>query len=279
MGKTNITDIIDKKSLIVIIVLLIIVLFGIVVAFNKGYLGKKEINQGTTPAKKILETDIKDKSIITSLDMKVKYLNYYGKDAYYYTTDLYDKDLKEKNLSKDEKLLMILYAAISTNNLESPSIYELQEVFPNQVFTNQFDYKFITGSSIQNLYYQLFNDELVNRTPSIGNNPEIIYNEKYNNYYIHFNGSNTNNNEILYYNYKYTEDEENYYVYIAATSIEKNDKGTINIYKSPTSKEVIDTIEDTFKIDDTNYAKFTKYKIAFYKSETSSYFEYIEELK
>lgn len=279
MGK--ITDIVDKKSLIVIIILLIIVFFGIIVAFNKGYLGKKEINQGTTPAKKILETDIKDKSIISNLDMKVKYLNYYGKDAYYYTTNLYDKDLKVKDLSKDEKLLMILYAAISTNNLESPSISELQEVFPNHIIDNQLNYKFITGSSIQNLYYQLFNDELLNRTPSINESPQIVYSENHNGYYIYLTGGRTTNKEIFYYNYKYTEDEDNYYVYVSATAIDKDNQGKTNIYKSPLAKEVLETIEDatSFKIDDTNYNKYTKYKITFYKSDTSSYFESIEELK
>jgi hypothetical protein len=277
MGR--ITEIIDKKSLIVIIILLIIVFFGIVVAFNKGYLGGKEINSGTKTAKKILETDIKDKSIITSLDMKVKYLNYYGKDAYYYTTNLYDKNLKVKDLSKDEKLLMILYAAISTNNLESPSFYELQGIFPDHIFTDNSLYKYITGSSIQNLYYQLFNDELVNRTPGIGENPQIVFSN--NNYYIYFAGGRTTNKEIFYYSYKYTEDEENYYVYISATAVNKDDKGNTNVYKSPLEKEVVETIEDasTFKIDENNYTKFAKYKIAFYKSDTSSYFEYIKELK
>ena len=146
------------------------------------------------------------------------------------------------------------------------------------------DYAYFVGqlslSAIENEYYNLFGEKIDISKEFEGSCAKAYYDKEQNIFIQKKYGCDAGWGWFVNgYRYKYTEDNNNAYIYAAVavhSGIEK-----IDILSDPDTKTVYKTIEgsDSFEIDESNYESFAKYKITFKKVGNDYFYKSVEKIE
>lgn len=238
-----------------------------------------------------VESEILSDNIKRQLDKNIEYLNYLGKEQLIDNTNLYSGNKTASSYTEREKLGAIIFASITKNQnnyiepiaLENISEEIFKEVFPGQ---NVADFKnpdgtidgtyLIDSVEISNRYKELFGEYPAGTDTSL-KCPNINYYKANKKYVVGMaNCGGTNAFKNLSYSYKYTSQGERYYVYMSVGMLDMAD-GTV--YRDYAMKDLyLGNVED-FKIDNTNYKEFEKFKLTFEKRNDNYIFKSLEKLK
>lgn len=136
----------------------------------------------------------------------------------------------------------------------------------------------IKNSDTKELFKEVYGKEPQN-TKVWDDAPEFFYNEKNDGYYVIISGGGTCPTDLVTYNYKYTEEEKNAYVYIVTAYNDCNKE----LYKDLDRETKISDLDEN-TIVDSEYMKnvmdkLNKYRIVFKKVENNYVFEKVEEVK
>ncbi len=289
-----------KKSPVggIIIALLVLVILGLVgyIAYDKGYLDKlvsKEEAKEEQQVEEPTEKEITDQEVISSLDKKIEIINLYGKSIYGRSDDVYT-NRSNKAYDEDAKLYTILFYLYNNKQFIQDSIEKYPDYYEglkeednvtDEVFDDQpyFDALTDTATVIKNddvkkLFKDVYGNEPTT-TKVWDDAPEFFYNEKNDGYYVIIMGGGTCPTNLVTYNYKYTEDDNNAYVYIATAYNDCNKE----LYKDLDRETKISDLDENTKVD-SEYMKnvmdkLNKYRIVFKKDNGNYYFEKVEEVK
>lgn len=146
------------------------------------------------------------------------------------------------------------------------------------------DYAYFVGqlplSTIEKEYYNLFGEKIDTSIEFEGSCAKAYYDKDQNIFIQKKYGCDAGWGWFVKgYRYKYTEDNNNAYIYAAVavhSGIEK-----IDILSDPDAKTVYKTLEDneSFTIDESNYESFAKYKITFKKVGNDYFFKSVEKIE
>lgn len=298
-------DVKDSKSWIILIILVCILcaLVGGYIINNKyaedsesNYTRKKiqnldnknEISLNTS------EIEIEDQTLINSLNEKVSYLVNIGRKTANEKGEFFAKDATKRNFTSYAKLgAIVLYSDIISHKLT-------HEVIPYNIYSNHFpdlaatksetDFQFlkegddyqVKASDIDNIYYEIFGEKVVNHQTNLAC-PSVSYDSETAKYLVSLQCAQETTSSLLTYNYKYSKDEDNAYVYVSV-GVKGFDKETSSIPVIYSDyEETTEFLRDenvlNYQISSTDYEKFSKYKITFILSSDNNYhFEKVEKI-
>lgn len=229
------------------------------------------------------EETITDTSLINDLEKKTKLL--YKTGGYSMPTDdanlLFTSIDTKEPITDSSKLLSIItnYKVYDENIVkELITDEQISTYFPSLVGSGKdlaTDYQ-ISEQSLNNIYKDLYNTDIPNPQVELDGCPNIRYDEQNHKYLIVARCGGVSFDKLLTYNYKYTKDDNNAYVYVS-TGYSKEDPATqaLTIYSdaSATNDYKQETEHSIFTMDNSNYQDFTKYKLTFsYNKETDNYY-------
>ncbi len=294
-------------------IFLILILAGIVAAiyFNKDSLSNKKADE---PAQTVTEQESKEEdkkeeqqtgekeitetAKINTLNEKVKALSNYKADLVSPAPELF-KNISNKDMTDGEKLqtvLMYLDTAgkftfgvpskypnltgeIIKKDWDITSTEEAVELYLDE--DEEEGYHLIKASEVNEFYKKLFGSE-PSTTVVTNTYPNYYYEKAYDIYLRVARGGGTCGTEFASYNYKYTEDENNAYVYttVAYSSCEtdvckdKDLKHEVAEFETDEDDTIIEEFDEKFvkKIMD----KLDKYRVVFKKDGSNYIFDKVE---
>ncbi len=249
----------------------------------------EEKKEETNPNEKI----ITDSYAIKSLDKKLEILNGYQADWVSPAPGLY-RNIKNKDMKDGEKIYMILLyndknekftkaTTNSFNNLTGENITGWDGTDNiTELYINDDDgmYHFMDKSKVEQEYKELFGN-LPNTTKVINGYPTYYYEPNAKAYFQIARGGGTCGTYFYQYNYKFTEDESNAYIY-TTVAYYSCDVEIFNDKKLKQSVGKVDIDENDTKIEK-NYAKefkdeLDKYRVIFKKDRDNYIFDRVEKL-
>ena len=185
--------------------------------------------------------------------------------------DVYSSKVSFDNLKDESKLVVVL------ENLKGEGHQTTSE---ETTLVNDSNLDFSTAISIdketvKNIYKDIWGKEIM------GN----YYNNSYyiptDNLYIYLNNLKNNENEELLeyiYNKESIDGEINIYKAVGIKNTTTSDEGSevVTLYKDYTKEEIV---ENETTLNESNYDKFSQYKINFTKTDDHYYFNYVEKIK
>ena len=146
------------------------------------------------------------------------------------------------------------------------------------------DYAYYVGElpydTVNKDYYDLFGENIEKNTAFEGTCANTKYNSDNNSFVIRKLGCDAGWGWFVRnYNYKYTEDKNNVYIYTAVAVYSGMDE--IEILTDQDTKKVYKVIKNSedFHLDETNYESFAKYRITFKKADNNYYYTGIEKIE
>lgn len=271
----------NDDTVVIIVILMLLLGLGIFVAYDKGFILNKDNNKvenNKESNEKHEETEITDIIVKDKLDELINKIN---KTSFHPTWYEKGYSIYEKSsLSESSKLLVILKDLYSTS--------QFQRVYKNT--ENGFEVEDVINLKIvKDEYKNLFNEELTNYI-EVGFCPWFKYDQETNKYKVYEECGGTGYDTYISYNNRYTEDENNMYVYVnvgrfvSKTMTDENGLTVfLNDLYADVSKEKIykkNVIDKDITINESNYNEFSEYKYIFGKDkEGRFYYKNIERIR
>lgn len=282
-----------KKSGLIFLIIILCLISGIIgykmddiISFVNSKIEKKEDSKNEnkpTETPQVTETDITDSALINDLSSKVNMLSALGNYTYPMTDDtiFFTSANDNKTFTDNDKLLsIIVYYNYYDVNIKKEAIPEsvFKTSFPEMSYETdnvEEDYQ-LDGLTINNIYKALYNVDIPNKNVSIDGCPTIKYDATNNKYLVISRCGGVNTNKILKYNYKYTKDDNNAYVYVSVgykKSYENDYDETIYSDLKATKLYKQNKEDQNFLIDSKNYKDFEQYKVSFtFAKDTNNYY-------
>lgn len=239
-----------QNLLITALILIIVLLIGLLVY----KIVEKDNNLVEESNNKIEETELTEESSIYILESDVNAISH-TPDGSPIITDLYKKTNTINDLSEEQKMIITLHIIPIQNKSENYS-----NEIPKQVF--------------EETYHTLFGNSVITHK-DINSCPIATYDKTKEIYTLSQACGGGSPYEYLKYNYKYTKENNKYYVYQSI--------GIINGELSKIEKDVNGTIykdyEEGFQITKDNYQDFSSYKWTFEKENNNYIFKQVERIK
>lgn len=271
-----------KISIILIIAFLIIILLSYI-AYDKGYIFKKEDNniKDNTPQEK----EITDEDLIKKLNEKLDYLSNLDTDEVKSQPSIFNQNTQNSDLTDEQKITSILYTLVQEeSNFEEYSNEEYNEVFPEITASGltKEDFPKISANIVLEKVEEIYGEKPTNTKIDTVSCPTYNYNEKYKAFYIGSQCGGSYSNIARIYPYKYTQKEDSLYIYVSVGLIEFNSNLNEFIfytnYDKKTEYQKSSSLND-LQITSANYQEFTKYKIKFIKKDNNYIFDSTENIK
>lgn len=271
----------NDDTVVIIVILMLLLGLGIFVAYDKGFILNKDNNKvenNKESNEKQVETEITDVIVKDKLDELINKINKTSFHPTWYEKgySIYENSL----LSESSKLLVILKDLYSTSQFKrvyknTGNGFEVEDVIDLKVVKDE--------------YKKLFNEELTNYI-EVGICPWFKYVQTTNQYRAYEECGGTGYDTYISYNNRYTEDENNMYVYVnvgrvvSKTVTEENGHAVfLNDLYADVSKEKIykeNVIDKDITINESNYNEFSEYKYTFSKdNEGGIYYKNIERIR
>ncbi len=220
------------------------------------------------------EVEIKDNITIDKIKRNQTVLkNYTGDQFTFVKSRIYEKDMTSKDLDEEKKLVAVIYSLYN----EFDSFVELDSSkYPNITPNEEGATKIIEAKEVKELYENVFNGKLDVNTEfpeDVKNN--FYYNSEYDIYVVNAGFGGTCGDGTLTYDYKYTEDKNNVYVYSSFAYVKNC---PYEVYKDLEMKDKYEA-EESFELNNDNYKDFNKYKITYKKDKSNYIFDSIKVLK
>ena len=262
-----------QKDSKVIILLLLLIIIGLMcyIAYDKIISESKKENKQITEREKTQipkdteeEIIISNQNIIDDLSYKVSVLNksinnlYIGESRIIYEVE---------QLNDAQKLRFALMDTYTHKNVRLTS-EEKEATKYKGVSTGKINVK-----DVDNAYQKLFGTKISSYKDIESGTPEFEYNEKKQIYYVYGQFPDSYYTPLMYIN-KMTENSKEAYVYVnVGTYFSDGSSNLAIIYDDITTKTVIEQSKQTnYKIDETNYKKFSEYKYTFVKDVNGNYY-------
>ena len=145
------------------------------------------------------------------------------------------------------------------------------------------DYAYFVGQlalgAVEKEYYDLFGEQLDTSIEYSGSCSKAYYDENRNLFIQKKYGCDKGWGWYVNgYRYKYTEDKNNAYIYVATAVY--SGIGKVDVISDSDTNKVYKTIEsDSFTIDESNYDSFAKYKVTFKKDGNNYFFKSVEKIE
>ena len=262
----------NDKSKNIIIVILIIMIIGLagLICYDKFIVKKENEKPASTTEKKEettkaedKEVDITDQNLKKDLSDKVSILDRSIDDRYPSSRrTIYNLE----GITDNQKLRVTLMGSI--NKVAELTSEEKKKVDVHAVGK-------ISVNDVETIYKKMFGTSISSYEDKTMGCPVFEYNKQQGVYYL-LTGCNglPDESDLSYINRLTQKGNEAYaYVNIGTLYHDYNNGGKKIIYDDITRKVVIATdVEDNYKIDETNYKKFTEYKYTFTKDSTGNYY-------
>ncbi len=220
------------------------------------------------------EKELTDDSIMNVIKRNQVVLKNYTYDQISFKKSrIYEKDQNSNDLVDSQKLIAVLYTLF-----ENDKAYEELDSnkYPNIVPNPEGSTLIINADSVKKLYKDVFGGELdinIKLPDDISNN--FYYSNEYDVYVINGGFGGSCNDGSLTYDYKYTNDSSNIYVY-SAHAYYKN--CPYEVYKDFDKNEKYEA-QDNLELGENNYQDFYKYRITYKKEGNKYFFAKIEKIK
>lgn len=271
----------SKKLKIIInsIIALIILITALFFCYKKGLLDFSKIENI-----KVKEEKVTDEKIKEELSKKITILNeiktawFDTKEPSSFKSFIYSPNYQKSYLDEPTKIGISLEAIINLDKIDSEKFSE--EEYYEACNSRDINYKIGTKYSydlVNELYKSLFNSDI--KDPSSINGSYIYsYSDKYKAFYtIGYEKYQSDEfSETYIYDYKVAKNE--YFVYVAYATITPGTNDTFAIYKDYNQKQLYHE-GPGFRLDESNYQEFDKYKLTFIKENNNYIFNRIEKLK
>lgn len=295
------------RGLIAFIEFLIIIFLILFILNEKGYMNNAFFNKisDLIPTKKVekqetkeeekkeepkkeeepKETKVTEESLVEEMTKKAYYVSNVGVHTNNIISPIFGKTTKLADLTPRDRLQAIAIGFLSIDQKFAPitDVNEFKEIFPTYQDTQAQNVAFITAADVAGKYKAVFGEDV---TPMNIEDicPKVIYSEKYSKYYLDANCEAQDiTKNVDQYVYDLTEDNNNYYVYVATAFSTKNADGTYTVYKN---FEMTDKFNDytqqtyaSFSLNASTYTNFNKYKYTFTKKDNVYIFSQIERIE
>ncbi len=276
-----------STGFVILIVILILALIGITSYVVYDSISSKDdtLEDSMSDGKKEnTEKEVFDNTIRDELSKKVKILEKIANlDTEQYRSGyLYKNSINNSELDGELKLYNILENLYLEKDGKSPITTDYDvSIFGGEPVVQ------IDVTEVEDSYYNLYGNKTITHKDSKNNCPAFIYDSRNQKYYGASACGGTSGVWLETYITNYTEDNNNYYVYVSlgAYQVPENATDKIELYTDYERKnkyrEVLD--EEVYSsngiINSSNYSDFSQYKYIFTKSSSGSYyFERIERL-
>ena len=288
----------SKLPIILIVILLLAAGGGAAYYFLVMNKDDNKTPETTTVAKK--EEELKDQLIIEVLN---KGIDAYETESIGRVDDKLYTSENYKATDASMKLLIALLNTESSNNDSELDALQKDYSYTNPLFSveaNEAEYEYVEYKDLLNTYKKIYNEDIpeitqetITKLKEYADGPvcPIPYYDKINKLFmeLHACGGDSGRNNLTY-KYKYEKvtegDKETYYAYVAVgyTALDENDSDKEYVhfsYITDNKEDITNLPEDSFKINESNYTKFDKFKYVFVKDKTTGniYVDHIEKVK
>lgn len=217
------------------------------------------------------ETELIDEKVLDTIKRRQVVLkNYTSDDISSIKSRIYEKNQNSKDLLEEQKILAVLYTLFNNDkNYEELD----RNKYPNIVSNSEASTLIIKMEDVNKLYTEVFGGKLDTNTKI--SNDSFYYNAEYDVYVINAGFGGACSDGSLTYDYKYTFDSANVYVY-STHAYYKN--CPYELYKDFNMTDKYDTVEP-IELGENNYQDFYKYRITYKKKGNNYTFAKIEQIK
>lgn len=254
----------------------IVVILTMIAIFLGGYLTYNivEMNSEKENTKeKVKEVEVRSYDVREALDKKIDMLEIDQELDIYRYARIYENDfISNTLLDEDEKLFKILVTIYSSlDNYTAP-------VTTDYDFGSMENYKDIMvqidQEKVEELYYSIFGTQKINHR-QVNGCPMFIYDYKNKKYYGSAQCGGTTGSVLSIYRYKYTQEGNNYHVYLSLGSGKiSDDDGKSYCFRDYQMKEAYEdcTVDQSGSfVNENNYKNFSRYKYTFIKDNNGDY--------
>lgn len=292
----------NNGLLIGIIVILVVALLGVCayVAYDKGIIFNSEKENNEVENNEVesnesenneeqVETEITDTIIKDELEQKVAIIEYMDiesidiKNSYWYPADIYYNDKTTlENLDSNETLYAVLkYHYAEKNFTQLTTDYDFSEIYSDKNYWSEV-FTQISSESILNEHNKLFKNLSVNLMEgTIGTCPSFTYDATNKLFYGGSQCGGISLISTLTYINKYTQLDNNVYVYVSVGTMNGETNYIYTDYKSTEPYRTLTNSDNAQNIITAeNYTDFSEYKYTFSKNTDGSYsFIQVERVK
>lgn len=289
INKTNKTN----KKLVILCIILTIIIMGLV-AFIAFSLGNKKT---TLPqqAEQQEEIEFNDSKVIEEISKKIDMLlAYYNPAQEFSLSQLYNehnfrRDVLKNALTKEEKLQIVLESTTEWEKISGDAWKDYEELvnrykdvnpkYLEQAIANDQDIKQVSSDKVNKNSISLFGEKADDTIEKISGCPTFLHKHNSTIYISWASCGGTSPDKIASYKSKFTQKNDEVYVYVNFASLSFAGNDTYHVYKDienySTNKEenkLEYTVDETFIINENNSHMFSEYKFTFKKDTNDNYY-------